>query len=94
MTTYNPSEGVGACGYKDDGSIYTDSDMVVAIAVKMMGSKSNNGVPGVKATDLNALCGRKIGVKHPKTGKTATATVVDKCFGCVSFFFFFFFFLF
>lgn len=83
MTTYNPSQGVGACGFKDTkGSIYTDEEMVVAISVKMMGSKSNNGGVGYASTDSNAMCGKQIMVKHPTTGKTGTATVVDKCFGC------------
>jgi len=77
MTFYNPSQGTGACGPKPDGSIYEDTDMVVAIAVKMMGSLSSG-------LEMNHLCWKKLQIFNPATGKSASGMVVDKCFGCVS----------
>lgn len=77
MTFYNPSMGTGACGPKPDGHIYEDTDMVVAVAVKMMGSLSSG-------LEMNHLCWKKLHIFNPETGLEATGMVVDKCFGCVS----------
>jgi len=60
--------GLGACGEYDDG---TQVD-IVALAVDIMGPLSNT----------NPLCGKTITISH--NGKTITATVKDKCMGCVS----------
>jgi hypothetical protein len=75
ITYYNPSQGVGACGPKPDGSIYEDTDMVIAVAVGMMGSLSSGST-------VNPLCWKKIKVTNPENGKTASGMVVDKCMGC------------
>jgi len=69
MTYYTP--GLGACGVTS-----TVDDMIVAVPVQQMGSLSNGEV-------MNALCGRKVVITGP-CGKTATATVVDKCQDCKS----------
>ena len=68
---------MGACGPKPDGTIYEDSDMVVAVSHEMMGSLSNG-------EQLNALCWRKLHIFNPATQQTNTGMVVDKCGGCVS----------
>ncbi|MCJ1475278.1 DNA-directed RNA polymerase II subunit RPB1 [Lambiella insularis] len=75
MTFYNPSMGAGACGPAPNGYVFQDSDPVVAVAVNMMGSESNGDV-------LNPLCGRYLSITNPATGKSNTAMVVDKCYGC------------
>ena len=75
-TTGQPCEGtathydaaLGACGWTN-----SNSDLVVAIPVEMMGDASNG----------NPLCGKNVVVTSPK-GMTATAKVVDKCGGCKS----------
>jgi hypothetical protein len=59
--------GLGACGIYSNG----DSDAVIALPVGMMGSQSNG----------NPYCGRT--VKIVNGDATVTATVVDKCMGCV-----------
>jgi hypothetical protein len=75
MTFFNPSQGVGACGYKANGAIWTDEEDVVAIAVNMMGSLSSGDV-------MNPFCQKKIKITNPVNGKSAVGLVVDKCFGC------------
>lgn len=60
--------GLGACGLTTDGSV----DKVVALPVGLMGSQSNS----------NPYCGQTITIQCTTTGKTTTATVVDKCEGC------------
>lgn len=66
MTYY--TAGLGACGWTSDG----DTDNIVALPHGMMGTQSNG----------NPFCGRKIQITCESTGKTTTATVVDKCMGC------------
>ena len=60
--------GLGACGSTSDG----DTENVVALPHGLMGTQSNG----------NPYCGKTITVKCSATGKTTTATVVDKCMGC------------
>jgi len=60
--------GLGACGIVSDGTVQN----VVALPHVLMGSASNN----------NPYCGKTITIKCSATGKTTTATVVDKCMGC------------
>ncbi|KAE9370201.1 hypothetical protein N431DRAFT_492342 [Stipitochalara longipes BDJ] len=69
MTYYQA--GLGACGTTNNG----DSENVVALSHLMMGSLSND----------NPYCDRTITIKCLATGKTTTATVVDKCMGCSMF---------
>jgi hypothetical protein len=59
--------GLGACGITS-----TNTDKVVALPHGLMGAQSNG----------NPYCGRTISITCEATGKTATATVVDKCMGC------------
>jgi len=59
--------GLGACGITS-----TDTQNVVALPHAFMGEQSNG----------NPYCGRTIAIKCESTGKTSTATVVDKCMGC------------
>jgi hypothetical protein len=49
-----------------------DTENVVALPHGLMGTQSNG----------NPYCGQNITVKCTATGKTTTATVVDKCMGC------------
>lgn len=60
--------GLGACGETTDGSSFSG----VALPVGLMGDQSNG----------NPYCGKTITIKMP-TGKTTTATVIDKCMGCM-----------
>ena len=60
--------GLGACGVTNDGS----TENVVALPHGLMGPLSNS----------NPYCGKTITIKCTTTGKTTTATVVDKCMGC------------
>jgi len=60
--------GLGACGLTTDGTV----DKVVALPHALMGPLSND----------NPYCGKTITIKCSSTGKTTTATVVDKCMGC------------
>lgn len=59
--------GMGACGI-----VSADSDKVVALPWQLMGEQSNG----------NPYCGRTISITCDATGKSTTATVVDKCMGC------------
>ena len=59
--------GLGACGITS-----TDDQNVVALPYEFMGTQSNG----------NPYCGRTIAITCDTTGKTSTATVVDKCMGC------------
>jgi hypothetical protein len=63
--------GLGACGITSDGDIQN----VVALPHGLMGTKSND----------NPYCGKTITITCIATGKTTTATVVDKCMGCDGF---------
>jgi hypothetical protein len=63
--------GLGACGTVVD----TYAEDAIALPVGFMGSLSNS----------NPLCGRTVTIKYK--GVTSTATVKDKCMGCVSRFF-------
>ncbi|KAK1979609.1 RlpA-like double-psi beta-barrel-protein domain-containing protein-containing protein [Colletotrichum cereale] len=60
--------GMGACGEDDSGKDRTEN--IVAISHLVMGAQSNG----------NPYCGKK--VKISVDGKTAIATVRDKCMGC------------
>ncbi|KAH6986101.1 RlpA-like double-psi beta-barrel-protein domain-containing protein-containing protein [Ilyonectria sp. MPI-CAGE-AT-0026] len=60
--------GLGACGFDDTGKDLTEN--IVALSHLVMGTQSNG----------NPMCGQTITVKA--NGKTATATVRDKCMGC------------
>ena len=60
--------GLGACGITSDG----DTQNVVALPHGLMGTQSNG----------NPYCGKTITITCTTTGKTTTATVVDKCMGC------------
>ncbi|XXH02576.1 hypothetical protein Hte_008953 [Hypoxylon texense] len=61
--------GLGACGKYN-----SESDHIVALAPAQYGSDAN--------PNKAKVCGRKISIHYG--GKTATATVVDKCPGCAS----------
>ncbi|KAI9643119.1 hypothetical protein NHQ30_008854 [Ciborinia camelliae] len=61
--------GLGACGLNTDGN----SVQGVALPFGLMGTLSND----------NPYCGKTITITCIATGKTTTATVVDKCMGCV-----------
>jgi hypothetical protein len=63
--------GLGACGITSDGDVQN----VVALPYGLMGPESNN----------NPYCGKTITITCIATGKTTTATVVDKCMGCDGF---------
>jgi hypothetical protein len=63
--------GLGACGLASDGDI----ENVVALPHGLMGTQSNG----------NPYCGKTITITCIATGKTTTATVVDKCMGCDGF---------
>ncbi|PMD44255.1 hypothetical protein L207DRAFT_509009 [Hyaloscypha variabilis F] len=60
--------GLGACGLTTNGTI----ERVVALPYLLMGTLSNT----------NPYCGKTITIICTATGKTTTATVVDKCMGC------------
>ncbi|KPM44746.1 hypothetical protein AK830_g1770 [Neonectria ditissima] len=60
--------GLGACGEDDTGN--DDTENIVALSHLLMGTQSNG----------NPMCGKTITIKS--NGKTATATVRDKCMGC------------
>jgi hypothetical protein len=66
MTFY--TAGLGACGLTNNGTV----ENVVALPHDLMGPLSND----------NPYCGMTITIKCTSTGKTTTATVVDKCMGC------------
>ncbi|OTB08312.1 hypothetical protein M426DRAFT_29499, partial [Hypoxylon sp. CI-4A] len=61
--------GLGACGKQNSAS-----DHIVALAPAQYGHDAN--------PNKAKVCGRKISIHYG--GKTATATVVDKCPGCAS----------
>lgn len=63
--------GLGACGFTNDRDIQN----VVALPHGLMGTKSNG----------NPYCGKTVTITCLATGKTTTATVVDKCMGCDGF---------
>jgi hypothetical protein len=63
--------GLGACGTTNDGN----TEKVVALPHGLMGTQSNG----------NPYCGKTITIKCTRTGKTTTATVVDKCMGCTGY---------
>ncbi|PMD46018.1 hypothetical protein L207DRAFT_417607 [Hyaloscypha variabilis F] len=69
MTYYEA--GLGTCGTTNNGNV----DHVVALSHLLMGTLSNS----------NPYCGRTITIKCLATGKTTTATVLDKCMGCSMF---------
>lgn len=73
MTTYDPSVGLGSCGYQD-----SQTDDVVALQENMFGSLSNSGAN----QPSNKLCNKKIQITNPKTGATAVGTIRDRCPGC------------
>jgi hypothetical protein len=60
--------GLGACGATNDGTV----ERIVALPHALMGALSNN----------NPYCGKTITIHCTSTGKTTTATVMDKCMGC------------
>ncbi len=60
--------GLGACGTANDGSVERN----VALPHVMMGALSNT----------NRYCGKTITIRCTSTGKTTTATVIDKRMGC------------
>jgi len=60
--------GLGACGLTTNGTI----ERVIALPHVLMGTLSNT----------NPYCGKTVTIKCIATGKTTTATVVDKCMGC------------
>ncbi|KAE9378008.1 hypothetical protein N431DRAFT_435171 [Stipitochalara longipes BDJ] len=60
--------GLGACGLTTNGTI----ERVIALPHVLMGTLSNT----------NPYCGKTVTIKCTATGKTTTATVVDKCMGC------------
>lgn len=59
--------GLGACGGTN-----VNSDKIVALPHGLMGTQSNG----------NPYCGKTITITCDATGKSTTATVVDKCMGC------------
>ncbi|KAI1100880.1 RlpA-like double-psi beta-barrel-protein domain-containing protein-containing protein [Jackrogersella minutella] len=61
--------GLGACGKQN-----SDADHIVALATAQYGNDAN--------PNKAKVCGRKINIHYG--GKTATATVVDKCPSCAS----------
>ena len=65
--------GMGSCGYDDSGS-----DDAVALQIEMFGSVTNSGVN----SPSNKLCNKKIFIKNPATGETATGVIRDACPGC------------
>lgn len=67
--TFYDTNGETSCGKTVDG---TKVD-IIAMAINQMGPASNN----------NPFCGKKVEIEY--NGKSATAEVVDKCAGCVSF---------
>ncbi|OTB09157.1 hypothetical protein M426DRAFT_51273, partial [Hypoxylon sp. CI-4A] len=73
ITYYNPA--LGACGYTDG-----DDDTIVAIPKEFWDSISTLTSYGI---DLPAhpLCNKKITIKSGD--KAATATIHDRCDGCV-----------
>lgn len=60
--------GLGACGATNDGTV----ERIVALPHILMGALSNT----------NPYCGKTITIRCTSTGKTTTATVMDKCMGC------------
>ncbi|OAL70767.1 hypothetical protein A7D00_5096 [Trichophyton violaceum] len=58
--------GLGSCGTNID----TNGEDVIALPIDLMGPLSNN----------NPYCGKQVQISYK--GKTATATVKDKCAGC------------
>ncbi|KAL1919434.1 uncharacterized protein VTP21DRAFT_2127 [Calcarisporiella thermophila] len=67
-TWYNPSDGMGACGFSTEKT--TDNDMVAAISSSLYGPGSN-GAPN---------CGRHATVRGPNG--SVTVRIVDKCPPC------------
>lgn len=80
ITHFNPSMGLGACGYKDWNAktIWQDTDYVVAVSANIMGSFSNGGTPD----SVNELCKRSVHIKAQDGGQDVVARVVDKCPTC------------
>ncbi|PMD17270.1 hypothetical protein NA56DRAFT_728860 [Hyaloscypha hepaticicola] len=60
--------GLGACGATNDGTV----ERIVALPHVLMGALSNT----------NPYCDKTITIRCTSTGKTTTATVMDKCKGC------------
>ncbi|MFI2432046.1 RlpA-like double-psi beta-barrel domain-containing protein [Streptomyces sp. NPDC018693] len=72
-TWYNPSAGVGACGWRNG-----DNEMVAAVSPQVYGNYPNpNNSP---------VCGRKMVVFSDAAGSWSkpaiVVTVVDRCAGC------------
>ncbi|KAF4625711.1 hypothetical protein G7Y89_g12453 [Cudoniella acicularis] len=63
--------GLGVCGITSDGN----TQKVIALPHGLIGIESNN----------NLYCGKAITITCIATGKTTTATVVDKCLSCEGF---------
>lgn len=62
------SLGLTACG-----RVYRDTDLVAAVAFSYFKNPNPNN---------DAMCGKRVLVTDPKTRKSVTVTVVDKCQGC------------
>ncbi|KAL2109910.1 hypothetical protein VUR80DRAFT_1841 [Thermomyces stellatus] len=63
--------GMGSCGFDDTGK--GDSEFIIALSHVDMGEQSNG----------NPNCGKKVKITTAE-GKSAVATVRDKCMGCAS----------
>jgi len=70
FTWYNPSVGIGACGRRN-----SDSELVVALNAPQFDPQTPGGNP-----NNNRLCGRRVRLNFQ--GRSADATIVDRCPGC------------
>lgn len=62
--------GMGACGFDDSGKDRTEN--ILALSHAFMGEQSNG----------NPLCGKTVTIQA--NGKTISATIRDKCMGCMA----------
>lgn len=69
-TYYTIAGGITACG-----NTAPETDHFVAVTSAMMGSLSSG-------SQMNPMCGKQVHITNTATGKSTTATVMDKCPGC------------
>ncbi|KAG8726317.1 hypothetical protein FRC11_000374 [Ceratobasidium sp. 423] len=69
-TYYNPSVGIGACGWANG-----DGELVAAVGTALFQETMIDGNP-----NNNPICGKTAAVTY--AGKTISVKVVDRCYAC------------